>query len=474
MESRVTNTPRGSGQVSRKVGAAIRSVKGGGTLVFLAILFFGLFYQNLPAEPLNQVGSELASGASPTEYAGNTLFRIMRLCMIAVSVFVISTRWSLVRSLGRFINPGFAAFMILAPLSAVWSFDRAATLLRFTSFACVVLVCFAISLAGWNRQRLQQMAIPPTMCILIASLILGILYPDRITEIGDDISLKGAWHGITFTKNTFGALASLGVIMCAHRWLAGENSKSWPLAGAAVAATCLMLSRSSTSMLAAAAGVFFMVLVMRVPVIKRRFSTHVVIGLALTLILYQLVIQDVIPGKFLLKPVTSLTGKGETFSARTIIWDIIKEHIRQAPLLGTGYGAYWTGPVPTSPSYVFTYLMYFYPAESHNGYLELQNDLGYAGLSCVLLFLFWYIRQALQLMRLDRSQAILYLAVAYVEMIINMSESDWFSRSSNFTILILATFCLSRALLEHRLHAQSGVPSRVRKFGNSRGMRGAG
>jgi O-antigen ligase len=96
--------------------------------------------------------------------------------------------------------------------------------------------------------------------------------------------------------------------------------------------------------------------------------------------------------------------------------------------------------------------MYFYPTEAHNGYLDVVNDLGLLGLMCVLAFLFWYMRQALQLMRFDRSQAALYLALLFQEMVMNMSESEWFSRGSTFAVLVLASACLSRGVLEVRMH----------------------
>jgi O-antigen ligase len=190
-------------------------------------------------------------------------------------------------------------------------------------------------------------------------------------------------------------------------------------------------------------------------VIKQRFSTHVVVAIAGTILLYELVIQNVIPGAYtLLAPIRSLTGKDATFSARTTIWDIVKQHIQYAPILGSGYGAYWIGPVARSPSYVFTYVMYFYPTEAHNGYLDIVNDLGWLGMGCLVLFLIAYMRQALQLMRFDRSQAALYLALLFQQMVMNMSESEWFARDSAFTIMLLAITCLSRALQEARASAK--------------------
>ncbi|MEJ0005607.1 MAG: O-antigen ligase family protein [Steroidobacteraceae bacterium] len=424
--------------------------------MLLAILFWLIFYQNLP--------SNFGLGGAPSDdiAAGNTIDRIIKICMLAMSVYVIATRWGLTRSVVKNTNVGAAAFLLLAALSFFWSIEPADTILRFISLASITLTCFAISLAGWHRQRLQQLAIPPLMFILIVSLVVGIMFPDKITEIGDDLSQKGAWHGITLTKNQFGMTASIATIFCVNRVLAREGRTIAAILGSLVAFVCLMLSRSNASMFATLIGVVFMVLVMRVPVIRRRYSPHVVVGIAATIILYELVIQNIVPGAYtLLAPVRSLTGKDATFSARTQIWNVIKEHIHWAPFLGTGYGAYWVGPVPGSPSRVFKYIMYFYPSEAHNGYLDVINDLGYLGLICLFIFLVAYIRQALRLMQMDRSQAALYLALLFQQMAMNMSESEWFARDSTFTVLILGIACLSRAVLESRRQTTVGVPTPI-------------
>ena len=447
--------PRGR---TRSVGPVIQSDAGGFWVVALSILFWLIFYQNLPWSLdgfANGFQFYAQKGAISTANVGD---RVIKVCMIVLSAYVIAARWSLTRSVTKKFNVGAAAFLVLAPLSALWSISPDDTLLRWVSLVSIVLVCFAISVAGWHRLRLQQLAIPPLMFILIGSLVVGIIYPDRIAEIGTDISQKGAWHGITHGKNEFGMFSSICVIICVNRWLAREGRTIWFIGGTAIAFTCLILSKSNTSLFATIVGVGSMVLVMRVPAIKQRFSTHVSIAIAATILLYQLVIQDVLPGvNTLLAPIMSLTGKDTTFSARTIIWNVIKQHIQGAPYLGSGYGAYWVGPFPSSPSYVFIPMMFFYPTEAHNGYLDILNDLGILGLLCLLLFIIWFILQALQLMRFDRSQAALYLALLFQEMVINMSESDFFTRTSTFAILILATCCLSRGLVEVRRRTQPPV-----------------
>jgi exopolysaccharide production protein ExoQ len=448
--------PQIPGGANRKPGPNISrkptttKVEGAGWVaVLLGILFWSIFYQNLP-------GSLEGFAYSGPVSAANNVDRSIKICMLALSVYVIASRWGLARSVARDFNAGAAALLVLAALSAVWSFDRAATILRFTSEAAIFSVGFAIALAGWHRQRLQQLAIPPLMLILIASLVVGIILPDKIAEIGTDISQRGAWHGITHGKNEFGMVASLGTIFCIHRCLAREGRLSWAIAGATAAFSCLILSRSNTSLFATMVGVLFMALVIQVPMIRKRYSAHVAVAIAGGIAFSELAIQKVIPGlSVLTSPISILTGKDSTFSARGIIWNVVKEHIKSAPFLGSGYGAYWVGPFETSPSYVFVYTMFFYPTEAHNGYIDITNDLGFLGLICLLVFLFIYVRQGIQLMRIDRTQAALYLALLFQEMVINMSESDWFSRTNTFAVFALTITCMSRSLFEAQRGAKA-------------------
>jgi O-antigen ligase len=95
----------------------------------------------------------------------------------------------------------------------------------------------------------------------------------------------------------------------------------------------------------------------------------------------------------------------------------------------------------------------FYPTQSHNGYLEIVNDLGFVGLICLLGYLVFWVYQSLQLMKFDRGQAMLFLALFFQQAITNLSESTWLAINSAFAIAVatLATFSLSRSLLEQRL-----------------------
>jgi O-antigen ligase len=426
-------------------------------LLLLTLFFWLIFYQGLPVD--------LEGYATTAAFAEpNMIDRAIKISMIGVSCYFIVMRWQLARALGEYLNPGLAGYVVLALLSMLWSIDPHATLMRFISLAAVLSLCFAVALASWHPRRFQQIVVPPIMLLLLGSLALGAVNTHLVMEAGQDLAQKDAWHGITHSKNEFGMLASFGAILCANAWMvAGKRGTNVIIAaaGTVAAASCVLLSRSNTSLLASALSVLSMVLLMRVPLIIQRFTNHLVIAIATLILMYEMIIQNVISGlDVLLAPVLGLTGKDATFSARTVIWRVIKEHINLSPYWGSGYGAYWVGPVPESPSYIFMSVMYVYPTEAHNGYLEVVNDLGLIGLGFLVVFLVSYIRQALQLMRTDRSQAALYLALLFQEMVMDMSESDWFSRSDTFAVFALGSICLSRALLDVRLRTTAAVAGR--------------
>lgn len=435
-----------------RFGPKFRKIAGGGVFITLVILFWLFVYQNLPGD-INGMQYKPINTAGPID-------RLVKILAILVGGGIIAAKWSLVRPLAKQTNPGLVLFVALTVVSAAWSIEPTTTLLRFFTLAGIVFTCFGISMLGWDASRFRQVAIPPLMAVLVVSIILGILYPDLIVQEGEDISQKNAWHGITYNKNQFGMTGSLVAIICFHRWLTDKKGAAWSILGTLVALLSVALSRSSTSLLSAVTCISVMVALLRVPIVRQRYSTQVVIGVVAIVLMYETVILNLLPGvNTLLAPVMSLTGKDMTFSNRSIIWEIVKEHSRAAPLLGSGYGAYWPqDPTPGTPSYIFMYVMYFYPTESHNGYLEIMNDLGWVGIGALGLFVGAYIHQALQLMKFDRAQATLYLAVLFQQMIANLSESEWFSRSTVCIVLTLATTCLSRDLLEYRLHHRPQDP----------------
>jgi exopolysaccharide production protein ExoQ len=408
--------------------------------------------------PLQYFTGQMNVAAEVLMTGPNELARTIKLGLLSVSAIILLWRarlaWFELRSLNVFL----LLFLALVLLSASWSIDSSATLNRFVSLLSIVSVCCAFTLWGWHRTRFQDVVRPVITLVLLASVVWGLLYPQYAIEVGEG-TLKNSWRGLAAQKNQFGMLASFGAIFWLHAWLTRE--KRWWLALPFIGLSlyCVLLSRSSTALLATTLSMVFVLMVLAAPSNLRRYMPYIVISFAVLVVIYALAVLNLIPGmSILLDPIAELSGKDMTFTNRAVIWDIIKEHIRFSPFLGSGYGAYWTGPLPSSPSYVFLSKMYFYPSESHNGYIEIVNDLGAVGLLCLLGYLAVWVRHSLQLMKFDRGQGVLFLALFFQQAITNLSESTWLAINSAFAIAIvtLATFSLARSLLEQRLRQHYG------------------
>jgi O-antigen ligase len=253
-------------------------------------------------------------------------------------------------------------------------------------------------------------------------------------------------------------ISGVGVILWLHAMLAREVGLLRGLAGLALACACIFLSRSSTAILATVLSCFLLLLCGRAPRVLRRYMPYLVGGFVMLVLVYALTILRLVPGlDLLLVPITHLTGKDTTFSNRSEIWQIIQTHIQASPLLGSGYGAYWIGPLKTSPSYIFMTQMWFYPTESHNGYLEITNDLGFVGLTVLFGYLVQFTRGALEVLRVDRAQGALFLGLFFQQAIINLSESCWLEINSgpSLPVMTLATMALARTLQLQRRAART-------------------
>jgi O-antigen ligase len=346
----------------------------------------------------------------------------------------------------------------LAALSVLWSIDPAVTVRRLIRFMTILLDGMALMMIAWRPTRFQSVLRPVLTLMLLGSIIFGLAEPKLAIEQSTQAELLGAWHGLAMQKNGLGSMAGTGLILWMHAWLARESRWWWVLIGASAAATCLILSRSSTSLMASVFACVLLLMLLRSPQGLRRYMPYLIGAFVVLLLVYSLAVLNLVPGLgFVLKPITMLTGKDQSFSGRTAIWAIITEHIAQSPLLGTGYGAYWVESV-TSPSYVMLQRLYFYPTESHNGYLDVINDLGWAGGLCLLAYLLTFLKQGLRLFQFTRVQAALYLALLFQQLVLNLSEARWFSvLTTEFVIMTLATFSMGRLLLQRQLERKAAA-----------------
>lgn len=417
-----------------------------GVLTILMIVPEGFNYANLSTADAPKSGSALS--------------RLLWLALLGGGLLVLAWRAAVAWLVLRFTNPFLLLFFVLAACSVAWSIEPSVTVRRLIRLGTILLACSAFVLAGWHRQRFQAVMRPLLTSVLVGSLLFGLLRPELAIHQESSAELVGAWRGLANHKNTLGALSSMTLILWFHAWINGEVRRLPALVGGCIALACLLLSRSSTSLMASLFVIGFLLLLLRGPMGLRRYMPWVTGLFVVVLLTYAIAVLRLVPGlEMLLKPITLVTGKDLTFTGRSEIWEIIVEHIRLHPLLGSGYGAYWTGPDPGSPSYVFEQKLYFYPGSAHNGYLEIANDLGAAGLLLLAGYMAAFVGAGLRLFHLDRVQGSLYLGLFFQQAISNLSETHWLSvLNVDVVIITLASMALARGLLEQRLREYFGDP----------------
>lgn len=422
-----------------------------------ALLWILIVYLAIPLNVLTAATEQQANSGSE-----EPISQVLKLALLAISALLLVQRRQALGRLLRRVNVFFLVFLILVPVSYAWSISPPNTASRFATILSVVGVCLVFCTDQWSPQRFQSVLRSIITLILIGSVIFVLVDPTLGLQPGDG-KHQYIWRGLLPQKNPFGDMASFGVIFWLHAKLSSEVAGWKALLGGGVSLLCLVMSHSANSLLATIFVVGFLLLLLRSTPGMRRYMPYVVSLFAIVVVTYALAVLRLIPGSdTLLHPITLITGKSMTFSNRSEIWAIVKQHVDQSPILGSGYGAYWIGPVPSSPSYVFLSRMYFYPTESHNGYLEMANNLGYVGLICLFAYLFVFIRQSLQLFRVDRALGALYLALFFQQGFINLAESCWLNIDSEyiFGIMTLATLAMARSLVEQqrRTTAAKTVP----------------
>lgn len=397
------------------------------------------------------------TGSEAVKTGGDPVTRLLWLSLLGGSIALLWWRRPRAVVLLRTINPFLLLMLGLAALSYTWSIAPHFTMLRAIRYLTVVLVCVCFALLGWRPRRFQEYlrAVLTLVCVLSVALVM--IDPQIGVHQSTQSELKDAWRGITIGKNALGPLSAVCVIAWLHGLFTKQVSLPASVGGMAVALPCLFGSRSQTSIMAAVFGIMFMLLLMRTPGTMRRSMPYLVGAFAALILIYALAVLRLVPGlEILLSPIQAMTGKDLTFSGRAEIWQILTEHIRLNPWLGSGYGAYWIGPDPVSPSYEMLVRLYFYPTEGHNGYLDVINDLGRIGGVGLFCYFVRYIRDALRLYKVDRAQGAFYLTLLFRGFIADMSESHWLnSLHFEFMIMTLATTCLGRSLLQVRLDARA-------------------
>lgn len=431
-----------------RAGAAGRRTNGLASVVTVTMSWLMVLMSVVPGNLDFYTG-----GASSEGSEGNPVTRFVWIAIFVCGSALAMGKWTMTRRILRNTNVFFLLLTGLAFVSLAWSIDPELTVRKLLRMSMMLAAFLAIATAAWHRRRFQDVLRPVMTFVVLMSIGLAIALPDVAIHHEPQPELNGAWRGICLSKNQLGAVASFAFLFWAHAWLTGGSSRWRAAMAIAACGLCLVKTRSETSIIATTFSCLAMYLLLKTPPTVRRhipLSIGIFVG---SLVLFCLAMLHAVPGlDVLLAPIPMITGKDLTFSNRAPIWAAVMEHVRRHPVLGSGYGAFWVPvPTPESESYFVIARAGFYPGSSHNGYLQVLNDLGSVGLFLLLGFIVTFLREALSLFRLERAQGAVYVGLLLQQLVENLQEPSWFNAMVvDYLPISVATFCLARNLLEAR------------------------
>lgn len=287
----------------------------------------------------------------PTRLA--LLVRPILLAGLAALVFSVFVSWEPLLSARRlsftFVAIGSAAIVPFLPKN-IRHFSEV--------LAAVVLVVLALCYFG---------------VFLIPSLSVH-----QASDFGDNLNLAGDWRGLFGNKNAAGeAMASFVLI---GLFVARVRSVTIGIAIVALAATFLLFTHSKTSTITLPLTLIVSSVVMH---IRRPF-----LGLAFTLSVIAVLNLFAI-GSVFFEPVRNLLSAFLTdpsFTGRDDVWRFAFDHLKERPLTGYGFAAFWGTPqVVFGPLHNAGWATD--AGSGHNAYLDLALTVGFPGASLVTLWL---------------------------------------------------------------------------------------
>lgn len=338
----------------------------------------------------------------------------------------------------RAIPGPLAALVLLAMASIAWSTIPLTSAVR-AALLCIVVLVAAACTGTQSTASLWRHFSNGLMAVLGLSLLAAVLAPELVVDA------TGAFQGITSHKNTLGATCAVVIVIAAWRcWT--DSSKLFPAFSLLVAIAFLAWSQSAASILAigAAGAACAMAIIWRT-------KSHVAIGVLIVGILGAsvaahvfLVVTGGSPFVAAMHAVLELFGKDTTLTGRQFLWDLVSEMAWQHPWLGSGYGGFWNELDGPSRNVILR-LNWGPPTQAHNGYLDLFNELGLAGVAAfAAMSVGLFISLARQLRSDDWKLGILNLALTVLIYTHNYAESSLL-RGTHLLWLALLMVILSSA-----------------------------
>jgi exopolysaccharide production protein ExoQ len=372
--------------------------------------------------------SEGEDGDDPTSYA---LINIIFSGIYLVACGLMALRWKKVIPVilkGKLIW----LLLVFATCSFFWSAAPDITKTRVIALTGTMLFSLYITSRYTLKEQLQLLGWTCGV-IVITSIVFAVLLP-KFGQMGGVHA--GAWRGIYNHKNVLGKMMVISTMVFSLLSLSAKKHPKkhqwvyWGLLGASV--MLMLLSRASSPL------INLLILASILSVLytlhwKYLFMVPALIGISsFGTIIYTILSSNA-------GQVAGVFGKDLTLTGRTNFWPLMLDKIRENPLTGYGFGAFWQGL--EGPSAYIWNASAFKAPNGHNGYLDLCLELGLVGFSIYIIQFIIGFKKSLENVRNTTTPDGFWPTILFSYIILaNLTESSLMLQNNFLWVLQISTF----------------------------------
>ena len=368
---------------------------------------------------------------------GGTLDLVFQAALILVAIVILSRRhfdWSgTIRK-----NAWLMAFVAFMLLSVLWSDFPWLSFKRWGKELLAVLMAFIVLSEPSPRRAMESIFKRMTYILIPLSPVLIKYFPEY-GRLYTPWSGEVMWTGVANHKNSLASLCIISatfLIWSLVRRRQGHNPAGWKYQTYAeiliLAMAFWMLGGpggnvfySATSIYAFSAGLLVWGACSLAKKRGTSLSAKILTPLVIGIIVFGTV--SVFTAGSRLGFFASAAGRDATLTGRTQVWTSLVPVVMKSPMLGKGFGVFWT---PERREY-------FQISGAHNGYLDVLLELGFVGIILVSAFYLSACGKARRELLRDFDWGVLWMASIIITLVHNMGESSLSSFTNYLTAAVL-------------------------------------
>jgi O-antigen ligase len=385
-------------------------------------MFFVFWGTNIPFQSR---GGEGVENMVESNIVNQLIFTVLFLLALLTIIPKIKTITSFLKE-----EKYFSIFLLWCLATIFWSDYSFISFKRYFQFVTVFLIILSIITYVDDFDeiiRLLNYILIPYIFVTVLSLVL---VPKSFDSFGN-------FRGMTSSKNTLGQIALVCILLWGSLLDKGKlKDKIFYLILLVISILIAAISNSATVIITAFL-IFIFNYLLKVNKEIEVFGFKKIILFTFILFFVFLISSVVIIFPDFINVFFGDMGKDVTFTGRTDIWMSILDNARSYILTGCGYQGFWVSGNPFLEE--FYQENYWLPLQSHNGFIDILNELGIIGL---ILFILIIIKFFKTMSKLENNDFIMWLFIAVL--ILNLTESTIIRPRHPTGVMMMLAYLISQ------------------------------